>query len=99
MSKIVTVPGKNIMNLEEGLLSAGSDGTLALWYPSAKAESVAVSASQEMTPTAMTKVHESDIFALAVVSVASVSQFNPDGLRSPIIVTSGRFYIEYKTLR
>ena len=71
VSHLQSIPGRNALNPEEGLVSAGSDGSLAVWYPSAQAEKLGLLASQELASTATAKAHEGEIHSMTVVQSQS----------------------------
>ena len=74
------------MNPEEGLVSGGADGTLAVWYPSPQAEKLGLSNAQELDPSATGKAHEGEILSLAV---QRAQKLGPEEA-SLLVISSGK---------
>lgn len=83
VNRIQAIPGRNTLNPEEGLVSAGADGSLAVWYPSPQADKLALLASQELGPSGTVKAHEGEILS---ITVAKSQNFGPEN--APLYVVS-----------
>lgn len=85
VTKLLPVAGRDAA-APERLASAAVDGTIALWDPST-AGLGAAGAVREVSPAAMAKPHDGEIFSMAVV----VAQTNSLGSAAPWLVTAGRY--------
>ena len=62
VTKLLVIGGKDTTSPDR-LVSAGADGTVALWDPSAAARGAA---AKEVSPVSTAKVHDSEILSLAL---------------------------------